>query len=1571
MAALIYTGRLAWYRVGVPHSPHRLFWHAVKPWALVLLLASRLYAQQTGPGTALQFNGATQYVSIATTGSLSGTFTVELWAKLNAPTNTLGLAGSRSPGEFSFDAKFMGANLIHGDIGNGSDWLSISADAAVLYSTSRWYHVAYAVTPTNYSIYVGADLVATGSYPSDTPVLYDPTHQLNIGWTGFPGLEYFAGEIDEVRIWNTARTQAEIGFNYYRRLTGSEPGLMGYWRFDEGTGTTTADASGHGFTATLVNGPAWVGSTAPIGVNAGAPLSDSAAYTFSTLAGFAGAGSSDGVGPEAQFFAPSDVAVDGSGNCYVADTGNHIIRKISPAGVTTTIAGFPGSPGAADGSNGVARFNAPRSITVDGLGNLFVADSDNDTIRMLTPIGTNWVVTTIAGQVRVQGGADGTNGTAQFRQPMGVATDTNGNLYVADSKNFTIRKVSPSGSNWVTTTIAGRALMNGTNDTKPALFMYPKAIAADDSGNLYVADAGDHAVRKLTPQGGSWVLKTIAGGPNSNGTNDGLNSLAQFSAPQGIAVDSSGNLYVSDASDNNTIRKVAPQGKNWVVTTLAGMAHTSGSANGTGSDARFDDPSGVAVDSAGDLRVADTLNNAIRKVTSAGVVQSVAGVLGHVGSADGLGANSRFNMPYGVAVDSAGTIYVADSQNYVIREITSAGLASTLAGSAGNPGTNDGVGSNARFFQPEGIALDGAGNIYVTDNSAVREITPAGVVSTIAGVPGSIGISNAVGSAALFFGPEGLTVDAAGNVFVADTFNNLIRRIESGPNHVVTTIAGKFGFFPVNSADGTNDVARFNDPRDIAIDRAGILYVTDGNNDTIRKITPSGTNWVVTTIAGTAGISVGNDGVNGAASFIDPYGIAVDNAGNLYVGDEQNDTIRMIIPSGTNWVVRTIGGLAGQYGSADGSGTNAFFGLPRGVAVDESGHIYIADSFNSTIRFGMFAEHVAAYLPSVTIPTATNQLVVTLLPPEAQGQWRFPWELGWRDSGVPATNLTAGNYPVEFRAVPGYVAVPQNLTSVHVASNGPTIIVTNVYYPTIAASDTNSASGSLAVHLDPVPPPAGAGWRFLGGAPPYLPSDYSTNLLAGTYLLEFAPVAGYATPPDESIPVYPGQPTHISVAYFPSAAKPAEMLFPFAVPTNEISDLENYPFGFDGQLQSDAGYGSGVAVQANVVLTAAHLVFDDHTKSYVSEVYWYFQREAGVIEPEPVPARGWFVLSGYAAQRTNDLKTSSSGPDKSSPQSRNFDVAALYFPAPMADGGYGGYLPSDATPNTWLASTSLKMLMGYPVDGSSFGDTNIMAGAMYQTDPQPYPLSLATDPVDDQQVYIAPWVLSYPGNSGGPMYMQYNGYYYPAGVYLGTLYSSGIPYGSAIHGIDSNVVNMIILAQSQGDAGTNNTGGGVITIIPNQSVSASHPGYMQWRLGPPSALRAGAGWRLSGDTAYSGTTNYTRAILSTNAVVVQFKPIPGWILPADQSVSVSPDQITPYNAFYTVVSPALTADPVLGIGITGTTGTTYRIERRTSLTSGNWQPVTTNTIIITGFNPLLPSPSANQTATFYRAVWLP
>ena len=316
--------------------------------------------------------------------------------------------------------------------------------------------------------------------------------------------------------------------------------------------------------------------------------------------------------------------------------------------------------------------------------------------------------------------------TPGFNRPNGVAIDSAGNVYVADTANHTIRKITPAG---VVSTLAGLAGSFGSADGtgSAARFNFPDGVAVDAAGNVYVADSSNNTIRKITPAG---VVSTLAGLAGIGGSADGTGSAARFSQPVGVAVDAAGNVYVTDFS-NNTIRKITPAG---VVSTLAGSASSRGSADGTGSAARFFQPAGVAVDAAGNVYVADTFNHTIRKITPAGVVSTLAGLAGSFGSADGTGSAARFNQPTGVAVDAAGNVYVADRSNHTIRKITSAGVVSTLAGLALDPGSTDGIGSAARFNRPEGVAVDAAGNVYVADtfNNTIRKITLAGVVSTFA-----------------------------------------------------------------------------------------------------------------------------------------------------------------------------------------------------------------------------------------------------------------------------------------------------------------------------------------------------------------------------------------------------------------------------------------------------------------------------------------------------------------------------------------------------------------------------------------------------------------------------------------------------------------------------------------------------------------------------------------------------------------------------------------------------------------------------------------------------------------------
>jgi hypothetical protein len=282
----------------------------------------------------------------------------------------------------------------------------------------------------------------------------------------------------------------------------------------------------------------------------------------------------------------------------------------------------------------------------------------------------------------------------------------------------------------------------------------------------------------------------------------------------------------------------------------------------------------------------------------------------------------------------------------------------TLVGSALNPGYADGTNSVARFYNPEGIAVDAAGALYVADftYSIIRKLTPAGtnwIVTTIAGTAtnpqGSVDGTN---GAASFRNPAGITIDNSGNLFVADSGNNTIRRITTyGTNWVVTTIAGSPPPTPAAGADGTNNAARFSSPQGIAVDANGTLYVADVNNNSVRKITPVETNWVVTTVAGSLGSTSGfDDGTNGAARFYHPLGVGVDSNTNLYVVDSYNGTLRKITPYGTNWVVSTIAGNHIVSGYADGTNAAASFSLPNGLALDGIGNLYVADGFYNIIR---------------------------------------------------------------------------------------------------------------------------------------------------------------------------------------------------------------------------------------------------------------------------------------------------------------------------------------------------------------------------------------------------------------------------------------------------------------------------------------------------------------------------------------------------------------------------------------------------------------------------------------------
>ena len=593
--------------------------------------------------------------------------------------------------------------------------------------------------------------------------------------------------------------------------------------------------------------------------------------------GFSG---DNGPATSAQLSDPEGLAVDSAGNLYISDGGRRI-RKVSN-GVITTVAG--------NGTQGFSGDNGPATsaqlwyaegIAVDSAGSLYIADYWNNRIRKVS----NGVITTVAGNGTL--GFSGDNGpatSAQLWNPTGVAVDSVGNLYIADTGNYRIRKVS----NGVIATVAGNGVccdFGGDNGpaTSAQLGLSPATgVAVDSAGNLYIADTYDERIRKVS----NGVITTVAGGGSVLG-DSGPATGALLSGPNGVAVDSAGNLYIADTG-NSRIRKVS----NGVIATVAGNAgYGFFGDNGPATSALLYGPFGVAVDSAGNLYIADTYDNCIRTVSN-GVIATVAGngTPGFSGD-NGPATSAELHSPWGVAVDSAGNLYIADSGNSRIRKVSN-GVITTVAG-GGSLFVDSGPATSVWLWSPVGIAVDSAGNLYIAEESSnrVRKVSN-GMIAVVAG-NGGFGFLGDNGPApyAALNGPEGVALDSAGNLYIADTGNNCIRKVSNG---VITTVVGN-GTYGFSGDGGPGASAQLNQPTGIAVDSAGNLYFGDANSR-IRKVSGG----VIRTIAGigTEGFS-GDNGPATSAQLYGPFGVAVDSAGDVYIADSNNNRIRVLTPVGS------------------------------------------------------------------------------------------------------------------------------------------------------------------------------------------------------------------------------------------------------------------------------------------------------------------------------------------------------------------------------------------------------------------------------------------------------------------------------------------------------------------------------------------------------------------------------------------------------------------------------------------------------------------------------------------------
>ncbi len=603
-----------------------------------------------------------------------------------------------------------------------------------------------------------------------------------------------------------------------------------------------------------------------------------------------------GPATSASFIGPVAVAADGNGNVFVLDggfapeipAGVCVVRKVGGDGTISTFAGSAGCGFGGDGGPATQAFiNRPQGISVDSIGNLYIADTGNNRIRKVTPQG---IISTVAGNGQCCYTGDGVQATSTaINDPYGVAVDQNGVLYIADTFNDRVRRVGTDG---LITTIAGGNGRGYSGDGGPAtasMLNWPAGVALDGGGNIYIADMFNHRARKITPDG---IIRTIAGTGTTNFTGDqGPSSLATLNTPTGIAVDIAGNIYIAD-SQNFRVRRIDASG---TITTYAGNGdYGFGGDGGQARAAVLNHPFSVLADVSGNVYISDTGNNRVREIAPNGVITTVAG--GSAGGFDGDGGpatRALLKSPAGLALDGDGNLYIADSGNARVRKIDRNGTISTFAGNGASPANGIGDGGPARdasFNYVGDVAFDAAGNLYIADALAgrIRKVSQGGTITTIAtgllfptGVAvdaagnvyasvGALQVSTRGGGVVRispggattfltgnFLRPGKIAIDARGNLYVPESTTipgptvSQVIQVPPGGAQSIFAGSGEVGFF---GDEGPAPLAQLSSPTGVALDSAGNLYIADNGNNRIRKVSvnprfvePQGTVFLSTT----------------------------------------------------------------------------------------------------------------------------------------------------------------------------------------------------------------------------------------------------------------------------------------------------------------------------------------------------------------------------------------------------------------------------------------------------------------------------------------------------------------------------------------------------------------------------------------------------------------------------------------------------------------------------------------------------------------------------------------------------
>ena len=704
---------------------------------------------------------------------------------------------------------------------------------------------------------------------------------------------------------------------------------------------------------------------------------------------------------------PSGVAVDAAGNLFIADQDNNRIRQVGTNGIISTVAGNGTQGYSGDGRAATkAELSYPSGVAVDASGNLFIADQNNSRVR---EVATNGIISTVAG-VYTSGyrGDGGSAKTAQLSLPSGAAVDAFGNLFVADEGNSRIREV---GTNGIITTVAGNGTMGYAGDggaTTDAELSRPYGVGVDASGNLFIADTSNNRIRKVAPQGQSPALlvNNVVGADagayqvvvsNLYGSVTSSVVTLQVLLPPALLTQPQGQWLVAGSNANLSVSATgtAPLGYQWYLdgAPLAGQTNRSlplSAAGFTNAGAYtvavtnlygavtsavavlnaglppiiteqpvsrtnlFDTTAifSVAVSGTGPLTYQWQLDGAD---LPSGALTTVAGKGRQGYSGDGRAAtNAELNNPHGVAVDASGNVFIADQYNNRVRRVATNGIITTVAGGGMKSPGDGGAATNAQLSNPEGVAVDASGNLFIADtsNNRIRKVGTNGIITTAAG--NGVGYSGDGGPAtkAALLQPAGVAVDASGNLFIADQFNNRIRKV--GTNGIITTVAGNgtMGFPGGSLGDGGPAThAQLSMPTGVAVDAYGNLFIADQYNYRVRKVSTDG---IITTVAGGGTTRSSGNGGPATNAVVSPVAVAVDASGNLFIAEGGADDVREV---GFNGIITTV---AGTYGVGGYSGEGvapaaARLSSPEGVAVDAAGNLFIAEPVNPRVLKAVLA----------------------------------------------------------------------------------------------------------------------------------------------------------------------------------------------------------------------------------------------------------------------------------------------------------------------------------------------------------------------------------------------------------------------------------------------------------------------------------------------------------------------------------------------------------------------------------------------------------------------------------------